>query len=30
MEEGPGGRQVQVEDQDGNPLELFEPAGQAR
>jgi glyoxylase I family protein len=30
MEEGPGGRQVQVEDPDGNPLELFEPAGQAR
>jgi glyoxylase I family protein len=27
METGPGGRQVQVEDPDGNPLELFEPAG---
>jgi glyoxylase I family protein len=26
MEVGPGGRQVQVEDPDGNPLELFEPA----
>jgi glyoxylase I family protein len=27
METGPGGRQVQAEDPDGNPLELFEPAG---
>ena len=26
METGPGGRQVQIEDPDGNPLELFEPA----
>ncbi len=26
METGPGGRQVQVEDPDGNPIELFEPA----
>jgi len=26
MESGPGGRQVQVEDPDGNPFELFEPA----
>jgi glyoxylase I family protein len=26
MEAGPGGRQVQVEDPDGNPIELFEPA----
>ena len=26
METGPGGRQVQVEDPDGNPVELFEPA----
>ena len=26
MEEGPGGRQVQVEDPEGNPIELFEPA----
>ncbi len=29
MEEGPGGRQVQVEDPDGNPIELFEPAPKA-
>ena len=28
MEVGPGGRQVQVEDPDGNPIELFEPASQ--
>lgn len=27
MEAGPGGRQIQVEDPDGNPVELFEPAG---
>lgn len=26
MEVGPGGKQVQVEDPDGNPIELFEPA----
>jgi glyoxylase I family protein len=26
METGPGGRQVQIEDLDGNPVELFEPA----
>ena len=26
METGPGGRQVQIEDPDGNPVELFEPA----
>lgn len=26
MESGPAGRQVQVEDPDGNPIELFEPA----
>ncbi|HEV8354786.1 MAG TPA: VOC family protein [bacterium] len=26
MEVGPGGRQVQLEDPDGNPVELFEPA----
>ena len=26
MEAGPGGRQIQVEDPDGNPIELFEPA----
>ncbi|HEY9651790.1 MAG TPA: VOC family protein [Coleofasciculaceae cyanobacterium] len=28
MEVGPGGRQIQVEDPDGNPIELFEPARQ--
>jgi glyoxylase I family protein len=28
METGPGGRQIQVEDPDGNPVELFEPARQ--
>jgi glyoxylase I family protein len=28
METGPGGRQIQVEDPDGNSLELFEPARQ--
>jgi hypothetical protein len=22
---GPGGRQIQIEDPDGNPIELFEP-----
>ncbi|MFL6567361.1 MAG: VOC family protein [Burkholderiales bacterium] len=26
MEVGPGGKQIQLEDPDGNPLELFEPA----
>jgi len=26
MEVGPGGRQIQVEDPDENPIELFEPA----
>jgi glyoxylase I family protein len=25
LESGPGGKQIQVEDPDGNPLELFEP-----
>jgi glyoxylase I family protein len=25
METGPGGRQIQIEDTDGNPIELFEP-----
>ena len=25
-ETGPGGRQIQIEDPDGNPIELFEPA----
>lgn len=28
MEVGPGGRQIQVQDPAGNPLELFEPADQ--
>jgi len=27
MEVGPGGKQILVEDPDGNPVELFEPAG---
>ena len=27
METGPGGRQIQIEDPDGNPVELFEPVG---
>jgi glyoxylase I family protein len=27
METGPGGKQIQVEDPDGNAVELFEPAG---
>ena len=26
METGPGGRQIQIEDPDGNPIELHEPA----
>ena len=26
IEEGPAGRQIQAEDPDGNPIELFEPA----
>ena len=26
MQVGPGGKQIQVEDPDGNPIELFEPA----
>jgi glyoxylase I family protein len=29
METGPGGRQIQIEDPDGNPIELFEPAARA-
>jgi glyoxylase I family protein len=29
MEAGPAGRQIQVEDPDGNPIELFEPASGA-
>jgi glyoxylase I family protein len=28
LEVGPGGQQIQVEDPDGNPIELFEPARQ--
>lgn len=27
MEVGPGGKQIQIEDPDNNPIELFEPAG---
>ena len=27
---GPGGSQVQIEDPDGNPVELFEPAAERR
>ena len=27
MEVGPGGKQIQLEDPDGNPIEFFEPAG---
>jgi glyoxylase I family protein len=26
LEAGPGGKQIQIEDPDGNPIELFEPA----
>jgi glyoxylase I family protein len=26
MQAGPGGKQIQIEDPDGNPIELFEPA----
>ncbi|HEY5927946.1 MAG TPA: VOC family protein [Kofleriaceae bacterium] len=26
IEKGPGGKQIQIEDPDGNPIELFEPA----
>jgi glyoxylase I family protein len=29
MEVGPGGSQIQIEDPDGNPLELFEPASRS-
>jgi glyoxylase I family protein len=29
METGPGGKQIQLEDPDGNPIELFEPANAA-
>ena len=26
VKDGPGGRQIQIADPDGNPIELFEPA----
>ena len=29
MEVGPGGKQIQLEDPDGNAIELFEPAGKS-
>ena len=29
MESGPGGKQIQLEDPDGNPIELFEPASKS-
>jgi glyoxylase I family protein len=29
IETGPGGRQIQLEDPDGNPIELFEPASKS-
>jgi len=29
IEVGPGGRQIQIEDPDGNPVELFEPASRS-
>lgn len=29
METGPGGKQILIEDPDGNPIELFEPARRA-
>lgn len=30
MEVGPGGKQVQIEDPDGNPIELFQPVALVR
>lgn len=30
MESGPGGKQIQLQDPDGNPIELFEPARSER
>jgi glyoxylase I family protein len=27
IEVGPGGRQIQIEDPDGNPIEFFQPTG---
>lgn len=29
VEVGPGGRQIQIEDPDGNAIELFEPASRS-
>jgi glyoxylase I family protein len=29
IETGPGGKQIQLEDPDGNPIEIFQPAGQS-
>ena len=29
LETGPGGKQIQLEDPDGNPIELFEPASKS-
>ena len=29
MEVGPGGKHIQIQDPDGNPIELFEPAHQS-
>ena len=29
VETGPGGSQVQIEDPDGNPIEIFQPAAEA-
>jgi glyoxylase I family protein len=30
MESGPAGSQIQIEDPDGNPIELFEPASRGK
>ena len=30
MESGPAGSQIQIEDPDGNPIELFEPSRSTR
>ena len=30
MEKGPGGSQIQLEDPDGNPIELFQPASEQK
>lgn len=30
VQSGPGGKQVQIEDPDGNPIELFEPSRESR